>query len=223
MHKDQILALFGEIRGFLTDSRPSQEITPPGSPFSVRMLTPESMEATRNSPGKKLYMDKVLDLLKLSPTSAGLKSYLTSIVDGLYDGSEPADRVMALFGNPEEDRLDLFDPEKVQEYELRELNGAAWWWLLEIVGFFLGPLSQEQEREITTAQAALTVGHIFGGPDNWISTEQVEKPIYWNMYMGHMQELVQWVERFQEHYAREELPEGFDDVVRVATKLLEYK
>ncbi|MCH7605443.1 hypothetical protein IID24_05655 [Patescibacteria group bacterium] len=227
-NREQILSLWQQIKRDIMDFRPSNQISSLGSPVTIRMFTPKSLGETEESPQKSAIMHKVLDLLAYSPVSSPLKAHLMYLFSSSYNMGEPAEQLVpVIFGNLEQDDWDLFDPKKIHEHEKEHLLDTIKTRFLFIVGSLFIEIPADQERAMTTEEAALYVERLFAEGQRWLSREEFMEYALpnlpsWSIRAKQTEESMAWIHEFQDHYAVE-LPQELQEPLRVLRQLNEYK
>lgn len=116
----KVLSLIAQLEKVLEDERPVNDLAPLGSGLRLVKVELNALSRTAASPAALKLKDLIAKILEHSPSSEGLKKYITEMAETKLIFQMSTQEILDPLRDP-----DLYDDAKVQNCELEWLKCAA--------------------------------------------------------------------------------------------------
>lgn len=197
--------------GDLQPSRDISEQLGSSTPGPIIMSTPQDIQETDQSRGKRLIMTPVEEALALLPYTNSFRRYLGEMASTAYNFGLPVENLHSFWGiDLENNNLGVLDLDHTQAIEKRYLNAAIGTACLRLVGGFGYFIPEEQEAKMTPKECAELVvkGFLTLGNGQIVSRQQIEQehvehqamamlPIL-DLRLSEIRDTVLWADEYRE-------------------------
>ncbi len=179
--QEAILEQLKKIDMLWGDLQPSRDISNQfgsGGLVAVIKSTPQDIQETDQSRGKRLLMTPVEEALGLLPYTNSFRRYLGEMASTAYNFGLPVENLHSFWGiDLVSNNLGVLDLNHAQAIEQRYLNAAIGTACLRLVGGFGYLIPEEQEAKMTPKECAQLVveGFFTLGNGQIVSRQQIEQ------------------------------------------------